>query len=155
MQTISNSTTQTDREPQDPREYARLLSRQKMFDRARRLWADGYTIYARTWTSNAYVTRPVRGQFTVISPAGMTYDVDLVAQTCTCVCWRRQATCKHILGAVGLAEAQGYDLTRRSTIGKQAYAEGRLLLAAVADCRAVLVILAGRAADERREGRAA
>lgn len=98
-------------EPQDAREYDRMVSRQRMLDRAARLREDGYTILPVTRTSNAYVTRPVLGRFLVVNPRGAVYAIDMFNQTCECTCWRRMGECKHLRGAYRLAMQQA--VTRR------------------------------------------
>lgn len=79
-----------------------------MTERAAALYEAGYSAIPTTKQTNAHTTRPVLGRFTVVSPAGDTYAVDVFAGRCECVCWRRNRTCKHLRGVGRLAFAQAY-----------------------------------------------
>lgn len=136
------STTVQSTPPTDNREYAAMLSRQKMLERASNLFKDGYSVFAVCKVTNTGRRIPIRGAFTVISPRGDAYAVDVIDQTCECVCWRRQGTCKHIRGLYRLACLQAHETMRAlfpvrfaSRQNAARYMEAADLFRAIEDCR--------------------
>jgi len=72
-------------EPQNARE---ALTQANISARAERLWEDGYT----------YDTE--RG--IVTSPKGETYQVDILADTCSCAASKHHGDCKHRIAVAKL-----------------------------------------------------
>lgn len=137
MPTVLDSTT-----PEGTREYAAMLSRQKMLERASNLFKDGYSVFAVCKTTNTGRRIPIRGAFTIISPRGDAYAVDVIDQTCECVCWRRNGACKHVRGLYRLCCQQSQETMHAlfpvrfaSRQNAARYMEAADLFRAIEDCR--------------------
>lgn len=125
-------------EPQTDREYTQMISRQRMLERAANLHNDGYSVFCRTERLNSGFTAAIRGEFVVVTPKGEAYAVNPLEQTCGCVAWKRNQTCKHVAGVLRAGEIQAYDLIRRYPLGNVRHGEGCMLLRAVKECRFIL-----------------
>lgn len=128
--------------PQNPREYNMLLSHNRMIERAINLHKDGYRITPVCETVNGRI-KPILGAFVVTNPNGDDYDVDVIAQTCTCQAHRRNHCCKHRSGAYRLGCRQAQEERRvtwqfrHTPRGFARYVEAERLLSAMESARVV------------------
>lgn len=75
--------------------------------RAGRLFEDGYSAEVKATVDEQPVS------YTVTSPDGERYEVSLLFEQCTCPCFKKWLTCKHVRGLDRLLEEQALDLQAR------------------------------------------